>query len=126
MAKLSAGLARRRQIHDRYSAELASVEWLTLPPAIPSDCESSYYFYWLQLKDRTALAKYLLDQGVYTTFRYWPLHKVDYFKEKSAVGHLPESDFACEHTLNIPIHPSLTDDDVTKIITLIRSFRPSV
>lgn len=121
MTKLDGFLTRRREIHERYMSELSGIDWLQLPPAIPDYCVSSYYFFWIQLEKRDELAKYLLDKGVYTTFRYWPLHKVDFFNQRDAV--LPNSDYAATHTLNLPLHQSLSDEDVTQVIQLIRSFR---
>ena len=124
MGKLPGFLARRRAIHERYCAELTGLGWLTQPPPIPADCESSYYFYWIELEKRDALARHLLDNGVYTTFRYWPLHKVDYFRQRATIARtgLAGADRASGHALNIPLHQSLTDDDVSRIIDLIRRF----
>jgi len=125
MKKLPAFLARRRAIHERYHHELADLEWVSLPPSIPANCESSYYFYWLESGKRDALAVYLREQGIYTTFRYWPLHRVDYFRTRAkgySFGSLPGADSASDHMLNIPLHQSLTDDEVTRIIDLVRLF----
>lgn len=126
LGKLGSFLARRRAIHERYMAELADLDWLTLPPPMAPHCESSYYFFWVQLKARDQLAKYLFANGVYTTFRYWPLHKIDYFQSRADVRDMPGAEFASRHTLNIPLHQSLTEDDATKIINLIRAFKPAV
>jgi dTDP-4-amino-4,6-dideoxygalactose transaminase len=125
MEKLPGFLARRRSIHERYEREFAGLGWLALPPPIPADCESSYYFFWIQTDARDRLARHLLEQGVYTTFRYWPLHKVDYFAAAASnTGELPGAERASKYTLNLPLHQSLTDDDVAKVIALIRAFRP--
>ncbi len=126
MEKLGGFLERRRAIHERYLAELAGMNWLVLPPAIPGGCESSYYLFWIQLAERDALAAYLLENGVYTTFRYWPLHRVEYFRLRASnpdPAALPGAEFASRCTLNIPLHQSLSDEDVEKIIRLIRGFR---
>ena len=125
MEKLSGFLARRRAIDQRYRQELADIQWLTLPPPVPPDCQSSYYLFWVQSQYRDSLALYLLENGVYTTYRYWPLHKIRYFSEAAGgIFSLPGAEEASRYTLNIPLHQSLSDDDVTKVITLIREFRP--
>src|SRR5262249_19662988 len=49
LRRLPGFIARRRQIHQLYDAELGDQRWLSLPPPVPPDCESSYYFYWLQM-----------------------------------------------------------------------------
>lgn len=120
LGKLPGFLARRRAIHERYMRELADQAWLMGPPALPTHVESSYYFHWIQTEKRDALARYLYDRGVYTTFRYWPLHKVSRFGYRGPA--LPGSDRAAEVTLNIPLHQGLTDDEVAKVIDLIRRF----
>jgi aminotransferase len=120
MKKLDGFLARRRAIDAIYRRELASLSWLTLPPDIPAHCESSYYFFWIQLERRDALAHHLKKNGVYSTFRYWPLHRVDYFGLRDAA--LPHSNWAADHTLCIPLHQALTDEDVAKVIASVKSF----
>lgn len=120
LGKLPAFLERRRRIYETYERELAGLDWLTLPPSLPAYVDSSYYFFWIQTRMRDELAKFLYDRGVYTTFRYWPLHKVAHFGYHGPA--LPGSDYASAHTLNIPLHQSLTDADVGKVIDLIRLF----
>ncbi len=126
MQKLDGFLARRRSIYERYAGELSGIDWLTLPPPIPRGCESSYYFFWIQLEQRDALAAYLLKKGVYTTFRYWPLHRVEYFASKGTptdAAQFPGAEYVSRHTLNIPLHQSLSDGDVDNIVGLIRGFK---
>jgi len=66
------------------------------------------------------LAQFLREHGVYSTFRYWPLHKVPYF-EQSATK-LPNSEFASQQTLLLPLHQALSDDDVTRVLELMKTF----
>lgn len=120
LTKLDGFLARRRAIHDTYMRELADCAWLTLPPPLPEGNTSSYYLFWVQLARRDELARYLLENDVYTTFRYWPLHRVACFAQPS--DRLPHAEHACQHTLNLPLHQSLSDNDVGKIVDLIRRF----
>jgi len=114
--KLNRFLHRKKEICETYMQELSSLDWLVLPPPLPDYIESSYYFFWVQLANRDGLAKFLYENGVYTTFRYWPLHKVKLFNSKSR---FPNSDYVSKHTLNLPLHQSLSDNDVAKIIELI-------
>jgi dTDP-4-amino-4,6-dideoxygalactose transaminase len=66
-----------------------------------------------------------LANGIYTTFRYWPLDKIQLFS-KYASSSYPNSDFAASHTLNIPLHQSLTNEDVKLIIASIKAFYESI
>jgi dTDP-4-amino-4,6-dideoxygalactose transaminase len=111
---------RRKAIDERYRNELASCLGITLPPLASAESDSSYYFFWVQLERRDELAWYLREHGVYSTFRYWPLHKVRYFQQ--SVEGLPNAEYASRHTLNLPLHHGLSDDDVTKVIDLVKRF----
>jgi dTDP-4-amino-4,6-dideoxygalactose transaminase len=109
-------------VHERYARELRGLGWLTLPPDPTAGVESSYYFYWVQVDPeiRDRLAAHLRDHEVYSTFRYFPLHLVAHY------GHaerLPNAETAAETTLCIPLHQSLSDDDVTQVVDAIASFR---
>ena len=70
---------------------------------------------------RDRLAKYLRDRGIYTTFRYYPLHWVKFFTSDKV--ELPNTDYAANHTLCIPLHQSLSQKDVRHIITAIKEFK---
>lgn len=123
LKKLGAFLDRRAEIDRIYRRELAGLDWLALPPDVPEDCRTSYYFHWIQVTGegrRDRLAKHLRDKGIYTTFRYYPLHRVAFYKHAS--GRLPCADQAAEETLLLPIHQALTDSEVELILDAIRCF----
>jgi aminotransferase len=119
--RLPGFIDRRREVHERYDELLADLDWLELPPAVPDDAASSYYFYWVQTdpERRDALAQHLLDSGVYTTFRYWPLHLVERYGSRAS---LPNAETAARTTLCIPIHQGLSDDDVDHVAEAIIAF----
>ena len=121
LKKLPRFIARRKEIHEKYDELLGDLTWLDLPEELPEYCTSSYYFYHIQVKDniRDDLAKYLRDRDVYTTFRYFPLHRVPHYQIE---GEFPNADFAADHTLCLPLHQSLSDADVELIAKLIRQY----
>ncbi len=121
LKKLPGFIARRQEINQYYNQELADIGWLQLPPENPAHTESSYYFYWIQTVPslRDQLASYLRDQGIYTTFRYFPLHWVDFY---GATTSLPNAEEAANSTLCLPIHQSLSNDNLAQIVASIRKF----
>ena len=121
LKKLPRFIARRQQIHDYYNRALAELTWLKLPPAIPKHVESSYYLYWIQTdpETRDQLSVYLRNNGIYTTFRYYPLHRVRCY---GSTASLANSEVAAETTLCIPIHQSLSDEDVARVVQGIFDF----
>lgn len=121
LKKLTAFISRRRQIHEFYNDALSDVDWLLTPPDHPSWAQSSYYLYWVQTRAdiRDRLASHLRDNGIYTTFRYYPLHWVKFY---GACAALPNAEEAAQTTLCIPIHQSLSDEDVHRIVDSIQAF----
>ena len=80
--------------------------------------------YHIQVKyksDRDKLAKYLRKKGIYTAFRYYPLHLVEFYGKKDEV--LPNTKEVSDITLCLPLHQSLSDNDVNYITNSIKNFR---
>jgi aminotransferase len=120
LRKLPSFIQRRKAIWDYYQTQLASIPELILPPEPAAGCTSSYYLYWVQVAARRdELAHYLAQNGVYTTFRYFPLHQVAFYDAQVS---LPNAEQISQTTLNIPLHQNLTDEELEKIVSLIQTF----
>lgn len=65
------------------------------------------------------MARYLRERDIYTTYRYFQLHRVPHYGME---GSFPGADYAADNTLCLPIHQSLTADEVYLIIDKIREF----
>jgi dTDP-4-amino-4,6-dideoxygalactose transaminase len=122
MDRLQEFTDRKKEIYEAYDDAFSSIDWIDSPPKLAEDCTNSYYFYWIQVKERNKLAHYLKEHGVYTTFRYWPLSRVDYFSGNNPLD-FPNTEYAAENTLNLPIHQNLSEDDLNKVISLIINFK---
>ncbi|MFJ1799955.1 DegT/DnrJ/EryC1/StrS family aminotransferase [Streptomyces sp. NPDC088180] len=123
LRKLPAFVERRREITAEYDRRLAGLDGVRLPPPLPAGHTSSYYFYWVQLDPsvRDQVAADLLAGGVYTTFRYPPLHRVPAYG--AAGTELPGAEAAADSTLLLPLHQGLTEEDVR---TVAQTFRAAV
>jgi dTDP-4-amino-4,6-dideoxygalactose transaminase len=120
LKKLKDLQAHRKMIWDFYQKELADVSWLTLPVNPDSDETHSYFTYVICLeKHRDALAKYLLDNKIYTTLRYHPLHMNPLYGSHAV---LPNSEKLNETALSIPIHPNLSMEDAATVVEKIKAF----
>ena len=123
LKKVDTFISKRKLIHTAYDNGLKDLEWLDIPPPIKNYITSSYYMYYIQTKsmeNRNKLARYLRDRGIYTTFRYYPLHWVKYYNSNVK---LPNAEWAANHTLNLPLHQSLTQEDVSHIIKSIKEYK---
>jgi aminotransferase len=115
---------RRAEVDRMYREGLGDLPWLRLPPCAQSPDTSSYYFFWIQTAPghRDRLAAFLRERGIYTTFRYYPLHRV---RAYHAEGTYPGADYAAERTLLLPMHHSLSDADVDRILKAVREYGAS-
>ena len=121
LRKLDQLQLRRMAIWDRYQGAFSDLGWLVRPQDPGENEQHSYFTYCVRATNgkRDQLAKFLLDRGIYTTLRYHPLHMNPIY-ESSA--HLPVCEQLNEEALSLPIHPNLSDADVSKIIDVVHAF----
>ena len=117
LKKLDGFIARRKEIWDMYQDDTSGAFPITPPEPYPLST-SSYYLYWIRSENRTEIAKKLFENGIYTTFRYFPLHMV---KKYRSGERLPVAEEINKIALNLPLHQNLTNEEVEKIICLLTS-----
>jgi dTDP-4-amino-4,6-dideoxygalactose transaminase len=120
LRRIDGFIDRRRQVMRAYNNAFAGIPWLRLPP--PPNEESAPYFYWVQaptdIRDR--LACHLRERDIYTTFRYWPLHRTSLYADS---GSYPGCDLAADTTLLLPLHQNLSGSDVERIVESVLAFK---
>lgn len=122
LRKLDKMQGKRKGIWEAYQQEFASLPWLTRPQDAPADAKHSYFTYCVRVAGgrRDAFAKYLYENGIYTTLRYHPLHLNKIY---GSTAKLPVSERLNEEALSLPLHPGLSPDDVAKIIGAVRAWK---
>jgi dTDP-4-amino-4,6-dideoxygalactose transaminase len=121
LRKLDQSQAYRKQIWEAYQGEFANLEWLQRPCDAEPGEQHSYFTYFVRIQSgwRDRFAKYMYNQGIYTTLRYHPLHLNPIYK---STARLPNSERLNEEGLNLPLHPNLSSSDVDKIISTVKAF----
>lgn len=119
LSKLDELQAYRKKIWDIYQDEFKNEDWIKTPLDAKEGDRHSYFTYFIRVPKRDAMAKYLFDNEIYTTLRYHPLHLNPLYQSKKS---LPNSEKLNEEGLNIPLHPSLSMDDVDKIVYYCKKF----
>jgi aminotransferase len=117
--KLPGFLLRREEIAAAYDAHLSLIPWLTLPEKPPAQVARFYYWIQMPIGYRDQLATHLLQHGVYTNFRYWPLHRTTMY---GGGGRFPGAETAAESTLLLPVHQGLSEAEVNRVIDTIHAF----
>jgi dTDP-4-amino-4,6-dideoxygalactose transaminase len=121
LKKLPMFMEKRARVHNFYDEHLKEFSWIDLPPALPDYVQTSYYFYHIQIKNgkRDQFARFLRENGIYTTYRYYPLHRVAGY---GVTGDFPNADYAADHTLNLPLHQTISDEELDYIYEKVREF----
>ncbi len=123
LGKLDDLQAYRKKVWDRYQEEFKNVDWLQRPQeCVRSDDKHSYFTYSIRVNNgkRDELAHYLFDEGIYTTLRYHPLHMNALYGQMDKS--LPNSEQLNEDCLSLPLHPSLSEEDIEKIVAAVKAF----
>jgi aminotransferase len=123
LRRLASNVAVRRRNHEVLAQGLSDLSpGLQTPDTTPVGFEHSYYFFPILVADgrRDALAHHLRNDGIYSTFRYFPLHLVGLY------GHTGEvfagaQEFA-DRMLLLPQHASLSEEDLHRIVTSVHEF----
>lgn len=121
LSKLDKLQEYRKEIWNIYQQEFKKIDWIMCPYEANDNDKHSYFTYFIRVPERDKLAKYLFDNGIYTTLRYHPLHLNPLYKSKSVLPNCCELN---ETGINIPLHPSLSMNDVDKIVEEIKKYRP--
>lgn len=121
LRKLDAYQARRKIIWEAYQDAFEDIPWIIRPMDANADEKHSYFTYCIRVVERSRdrLARFLLDNGIYTTLRYHPLHMNPIYQSDAKLKNCEQLN---EDALSIPLHPNLSDGDVDKIISTIRRF----
>jgi perosamine synthetase len=119
LPKLPAYNARRRQIAARYDAELQGV----ITPAVRAGVTHVYHQYTIRVNRRDEFVEQLRERGVGSGV-YYPI-PVDRQKPLVALGYgdqrFPVTELLTEQVLSIPVHPALSDEDVTTVIAAVNA-----
>lgn len=94
---------------------------ITMPDRLP-DGQNAYHLFPILCKKRDELHDYLEKNGVGTVIHY-PIapHKQECYKEWNEMS-LPITEYIADHELSLPIGPSITLEDVMKVVMLINEF----
>ena len=122
LKSLDADNERRREIAEKYNARIDN-SLITLPQ---TDNREGHVFhiYPIFCKEREKLQQHLLANGIETIIHYpIPPHKQEALKEFNSLE-LPITERIHDEELSLPCNPAMSNDEVTKVIEVINSFRP--
>ncbi|BCE00603.1 DegT/DnrJ/EryC1/StrS family aminotransferase [Marinicellulosiphila megalodicopiae] len=110
----------RKDIWNYYQENLAKLSQIKTPVEANEGDQHSYFTYCIRAPKRDELAKHLLDNKIYTTLRYHPLHLNPLYSQMDV--RLKNSELLNDDALSIPLHPNMTMEDAKKVVSEIVSF----
>lgn len=133
LARLPEFIKRRRDIVSRYNSGLSGLSWLTTPGlSEPANRDHiSWHLYTPQFdfrslgKSRTQVMNDLRDKQIGTQVLYIPVHLQPWYRKTFgyAPGKCPVAEAYYQRALSLPLFPSMSDDDVDRVIAAVRGLR---
>ena len=113
LKKLNGMIKTRKRIAKFYD------RGINLENKIPYSTDCSYHLYWVLVENRKQFRKKLANEGIETGTHYKPVHHMSYYKNKKP---LPITEKISNKIVTIPIHPNLTDNQLSKIVHFVNKF----
>jgi perosamine synthetase len=127
LRKLPANVVRRREIANRYTENFRQIPGLVLPGVRP-DVNPAWHLYPIRVDvtrfqvSRSEVFRELRAQGLGVNVHYIPVHLHPYYRERFSyrLGQFPVTEEAYERLISLPMFHSMTDQDVKKVINVLR------
>ena len=123
LPQLAAWTEERRSVAALYSAELAGVGDIVLPP-VAKDSEPVWHLYVLRTADPSALADFLAERGIGTGRHYpEPIHlSRAYASLGYTVGQFPVSERLAKEALSLPLFAGMQEEQVDRVVRAVRDY----
>lgn len=119
-------LKRRREIAQRYDGAFGNMTGLMLPGRL-AGYESSWHIYVIKLalekisRSRKEVFLELRELGIGVNVHYIPVYYHPYYRQLGyKKGICPVAEDLYERMITLPLHPSMSDDDVDRVIDAVK------
>lgn len=125
LKKLEQNNACRREIAERYLTELADTPFLPLSQPAWAH-KHAWHLFILRVDEATCgisrndLMDVLKAKGIGTGLHFRAAHTQKYYRERYPALVLPNTEWNSDRICSIPLFPTMTDDDVTRVIATLR------
>lgn len=121
LARAEAGIQRRREVAENYYAAFKEAGYIKGQSG--SIEGHAYHLYIIEVEDRLGLYNYLRKNNVHTQIHYFPCHLMPYYRKFGwNQGDLPFAENYYSKCISLPMFPTLTDEQQSKVITLIENY----
>lgn len=129
LRKLGRFIERRQEIAQRYDAAFQGTPGIS-PLEVGPDFTHAYHLYVVRVGgadsrlSRDELYRKLRAVEIYTNVHYIPVHLHPFYRDRFGTqpGACPVAERAFEQILTLPLFPSMTEDDVARVISSVSRF----
>ena len=114
----------RRKNVEYLATQLKDIEDVATPKTL-KDYYNVYQMFTIRISAtiRDDLVKYLADKGVMTKVYFPPIHSTDFYKNKLGyINNLPVTEELSSKVLTLPMHPTLTEEEMDYMSDKIKNF----
>ena len=126
LKRLDKFVERRNDIAKKYNNAFEEINNLNTP-YVKNNCFSSYHLYIIQVKfcedfSKIDFFRKMKELGINLNCHYIPIHSQPYYRQIGfKVGDFPISEEYYKMSATIPLHASMSDEEVNHVIKSIRS-----
>lgn len=121
LARIEQFISRRNEIAAGYRNHLGSLS-IQLPPAAPEGFRHGYHLFPVRVDNRRGVFEALRGEGIGVQVHYVPLHHHPIACDiGTRAGDLPVCDQLYDGLISLPIHPSMSEQDYSFVVSVIRS-----
>jgi perosamine synthetase len=125
------GIVQLKRLDEFNEKRIENAEYLTEhintiegiePPYVAKNVKHVFHQYTIMVKDgkRDELKEFLNNEGIGTGIHYpKPIYKQKLYENLGYVAECPEAEKAAEEVLSIPVNPTLSAEDLGKIVSVL-------
>lgn len=126
LSKIDYFVRRRRERAKLYNDLLSDL----VPDKIDTPVEMSWAknVYWMysimtkNQKERDGVMEHLEKNGIESRTFFYPIHKQPFYRERYSGERYPNSDYISERGMNLPSGNTTTDDEIHRVVQVIRDY----
>ncbi|HEY2921557.1 MAG TPA: aminotransferase class I/II-fold pyridoxal phosphate-dependent enzyme [Candidatus Binatia bacterium] len=128
LAKLDSFIERRTRLADLYHAQLAEIDGVKPLGRASGTSRHAWHLFVVTIEpgrfgcDRDRFMQLMAQQGVGTGLHFTAVHLHDYYRSRYgyASGALPNTEWASDRVVSLPLFPGMNDSDVSRVCEAIR------
>ncbi|HEY7321756.1 MAG TPA: aminotransferase class I/II-fold pyridoxal phosphate-dependent enzyme [Candidatus Binatia bacterium] len=129
LAKLDGFIERRTHLAELYHAQLEGIEGVKPLGRAPGTSRHAWHLFVVTIEpdafgcDRDRFMQLMAQQGIGTGLHFTAVHLHDYYRSRYGycLGDLPNTEWASDRVVSLPLYPGMSDRDVGRVCEAIRA-----